>query len=121
MTIRRDQVLLTLGSEATALVMPVGLADRVEAVLSERQRPGAVLIHPYVPEHRVFVAGEPFGVPLPWPPTVQVATGTLPLPPSTTPRGPVAWHCLPDDHALRMCREIDISAAVRAVLHPRHG
>lgn len=37
-----------------------------------RHRPGQ-LIHPYSPEHQVLLAGEPYGVPLPWPSGVPVA------------------------------------------------
>lgn len=112
-----DRVLLTLGSEASALVLPVGLADKAQAILAARQRPAAVLVHADAPEHQVFVAGEPHGTPLPWPPTVRAVTGTLQLPPCTTPDGTVMWHYLPDNHILRMCREIDIFAAVRTAWH----
>lgn len=64
----------------------------------------------------MFVAGEPYGVPLLWPPSVQVAAGTLPLPPSVTPRGPVRWHSAPDRHCLDTSREIDIFGAVQTQL-----
>lgn len=114
-----DQVLLTLGSEVSALVLPVGLAEQAQTILAARQCPAAVLVHADTVEHRTFVAGEPYGAPLPWPPTVRVATGTLPLPPCTTPQGAATWHYLPDNHILRTCREIDIFAAVRAAWRDR--
>lgn len=64
----------------------------------------------------MFVAGEPFGDPLPWPPSVQVVGGALPLPPSVTPRGPVGWYREPDPHEPDTSREIDIFAAVQTQL-----
>lgn len=75
-----------------------------------------VLTHPYAPEHRVMLAGEPYGVMLPWPPGVHRITGTLLLPPTVTPRGPLTWVCPPQPDALRLCREIDILAALRTAL-----
>ncbi len=91
-TCHEDRLLLTLGSEATALLIPLRIAEREQTILFARTCPVPVLVHPDVPEHRVFVAGEPYGVPLRWPPSVQVAGGTLPLPPSVTSRGQVRWH-----------------------------
>lgn len=111
-----ERVLLTLGSEATALLIPLGLADRVQTILLARTCPVPVLNHPDAPGYRVFVAGEPYGVPLPWPPSVQVAGGTLPLPPSVTPRGRVRWHSAPDRNGPDTSREIDIFGAVQSRL-----
>lgn len=108
-----DRVLLTLGSAASALELPVDLAEQTQAILAARHCPAAVLMHADTPEQRIFIAGEPYGTPLPWPATVQVVSGTLPLPPCMTPQGEVTWHYLPNNHILRMCREIDIFAAVR--------
>ncbi|MGH4020079.1 MAG: hypothetical protein ACRDT0_12765, partial [Pseudonocardiaceae bacterium] len=53
--------------------------------------------HPDAPGHRVFLAGEPFGAELPWPPGVQPVTASLPL---TT------------------CREIDLCVAACTALRP---
>lgn len=108
-----DQVLLTLGQDVLALMMPAGLAEEVATILDTQQRPAPVLAHPYAPEHRVFLAGERYGIELPWPTEVHLITGTVPLPPTTTHRGPISWQQLPDDHALSLCREIDVFAAVR--------
>lgn len=40
-------------------------------------------------------------------------TGTL-LPPTVTTRGPVRWVRPPQPDALRLCREADVLAALRA-------
>ncbi|MPZ67490.1 MAG: hypothetical protein GEU83_19015 [Pseudonocardiaceae bacterium] len=72
--------------------------------------------HNGAPEHRVLLAGEPYGVPLPWPAGVHPVTGMLPLPPSVTPLGPIHWYEPPHDPDLRACREIDIFGAVRTTL-----
>ncbi|MGH3813153.1 MAG: hypothetical protein ACRDUV_11950 [Pseudonocardiaceae bacterium] len=114
-TLRRDQVWLALGSEAVALMMPVALAARVATVLTRRRCPPATLTHPYAPEHRVLLAGEPFPVPLPWPPKVHRVTTNLLLPPTMTPRGPLTWARSPHPTALALCREIDVLAALRTV------
>ncbi|HEX2299345.1 MAG TPA: hypothetical protein VHH34_12675 [Pseudonocardiaceae bacterium] len=112
-TLRRDQVWLTLGSEAVALMVPAVLANRVTTVLTARRCLSAMLTHPYAPEHRVLLAGEPYPVPLPWPPGVhRVATSVL-LPPTTSPRGPLTWARSPHPDALVLCREIDVLAALR--------
>lgn len=111
-----DQVLLVVEEAAVATIIPAGLAVDVVSILTAQRCPVAVLVHPHVPEHRVLLSGEPYGVPLPWPPQVHTATGTIPLPPTVTPRGPVTWTRSPQPHALRMCREIDVFAAVRTAL-----
>lgn len=116
---QEDQVLLTLDDAVTALILPATLADPVEVKLVADGCPPAVLIHPCVPEHRTLLAGERFGVPLPWPSSVHEAIGVLPLPPSTTSRGPIRWWRLPVHHALPDCREIDVFTAVRATLSQR--
>lgn len=116
MSCHEDRLLLTLGGTTTALLMPPFLADRVQAILAARTCPVPVLIHPDAPEHRVFLAAEAYGVPLPWPPSVQVAGGTLPLPPTVTPRGPVRWHSAPDRRVPDTSREIDIFGAVQSQL-----
>ncbi|MGH4021486.1 MAG: hypothetical protein ACRDT0_20095 [Pseudonocardiaceae bacterium] len=111
-----DQVLLTLDAEATALALPTGLVEAVTPILAALDRSAPVLVHPGAPQHRVLLAGEPFGVPLPWPAGVHTVTGALPLPPSTTPLGPITWHQPPSTPDLRTCREIDIFGAVRTTL-----
>lgn len=111
-----NQVLLTLGLEVTALVLPDGLAEAVTAVLTGRDHPVPVLVDPGAPEDWVLLAGEPYGVELPWPLTVRQRTGTLALPPSLTALGPVAWRRAPTGPDLAGCREIDVFSAVRTVL-----
>ncbi|MGQ0777424.1 MAG: hypothetical protein ACT4NY_23940 [Pseudonocardiales bacterium] len=113
-----DQVLLALDQDILALMMPVGLADEVATSLDAQHRPAPVLAHPYAPGHRVFLAGERYGIELPWPPEVHLITGTVPLPPTATHRGPINWQNLPDDHVLSMCREIDVFAAVHTATTP---
>jgi len=124
-TVRGDQVLLTLGVEVTALVLPEGLTEAVTAILTGRDRQVPVLIDPRNPEERVLLAGEPYGMALPWPVRVRILTGTLPLPPSATPRGPVRWRHRPSTPELAGCREIDVFSAVhtmrRAAEHIQGG
>ncbi|MGH4021462.1 MAG: hypothetical protein ACRDT0_19975 [Pseudonocardiaceae bacterium] len=117
-TTRRDQVLLALDHDAVALLIPIDLATQVQPLLATRQCPAPVLAHPDAPQHRVFLAGEPFGAELPWPPGVQPVTGSLPLPPTVTPRGPVRWAHLPQAQPLTTCREIDLCSAVCTALRP---
>lgn len=112
-----DQVLLNLGGECTAVVLPAGLAQAVTAILAGRDRRAPVLVNPGAPQERTLVAGEPYEVPLPWPSGVRPVTGALALPPSTTPFGPLRWEQLPPDPSLAGCREIDIFSAVRTTLH----
>ncbi len=114
-TLRRGQVWLALGAEAVALMMPVALADRVATLLTARRCLPAMLTHPYAPEHRVLLAGEPFPVALPWPPGVHWVATSLLLPPTMTPRGPLTWARSPHPTALALCREIDVLAALRTV------
>jgi len=115
-TVCGDQVLLAMGAEVTALVLSVGLAEAVTAILTGRDRRAPVLVNPGAPEDRVLLAGEPYGVPLPWPARVRVVTGTLPLPPSTSPFGPIRWQQRPTTPNLSGCREIDIFGAVHTTL-----
>jgi hypothetical protein len=118
-SLRRDQIWLSVGGDTVALLMPSLLAAEVTAILARRRCPPPVLSHPYAPDHRVLLCGERFGVALPWPPGVHQVTGTLLVPPSTTPRGPLSWVHPPGPDTLRGCREIDIVAAVRAALRDR--
>lgn len=117
--LRREQVWLALESEAVALLIPVALATEVPAVLTDRYCPFAMLTHPYAPEHRIVLAGEPFPVALPWPPGVYRLPTCL-LPPTMTPRGPLTWVYPPQPDALKLCREIDVLAALRAGPQVRH-
>lgn len=116
-TVRGDQVRLTLGGEVSALVLPTTLAEQTMEVLARQARPAPVLVNPYIPEHRILITGEPFGIPLPWPDEIHPVIGHLPLPPTVTPRGAVTWAHLPEGHVLSFCREIDVRGAVRTVLH----
>lgn len=52
---------------------------------------------------------------VPWPSGVHRVTGALLLPPTATARGPITWIHPPEPHALTLCREIDVIAAIRAV------
>ncbi|MGH3905699.1 MAG: hypothetical protein ACRDTE_16170 [Pseudonocardiaceae bacterium] len=117
-TVRGDQVLLTLDGDVTAISLPATLADQTMQILIARARPAPVLTHPDAPEYRILIAGEPYGIPLPWPDEVRVLTGHLPLPPTVTPRGAVTWAHLPDGHALTFCREIDLIGAIYTARHP---
>ncbi len=115
-TIFGDQVLLAVGADAVALVLPAGLADAVTPILAARDRAAPVLARPGAPEHRILLAGEPFGAPLPWPAGVRPIAGAVPLPPSLTPLGPIRWYEPPQDAALRASREIDVFGAVNTTL-----
>ncbi|MGH4025185.1 MAG: hypothetical protein ACRDRV_11465 [Pseudonocardiaceae bacterium] len=120
-TARGDQVCLDLDSDpgraAVAVVIPAGLADQVAEVLAGRRCAPAMLAHPTLDSHQVIVAGERFGVPLSWPPGVhRIVTGTLLLPPTPTAHGPVRWVRPPGPLALKLCREVDVRAALSTVL-----
>lgn len=115
--LRGDQLWLNLEPDTVALIIPLPLAEQVIAILNQRRCPPLVLVHPDTPEHRVLLAGERYGVALPWPPGVHRSTGTVPLPPTMTPRGPVTWMHSPEQDALRLCREVDVFAALRTALH----
>lgn len=116
-TLFGNQVWLNLESEAVALIIPALLAEQATAILSQRRCPPLVLAHPDTPAHRVLLAGERYGVALPWPSGVHRATGIFPLPPTMAVRGPVTWVYTPEADALHLCREIDIFGAVRTALH----
>jgi hypothetical protein len=108
-----DQLVLPLGHCATAQIVPVELAAAITPILAALDRPVPVLVHPDAPDCGVVITGEPYGVPLPWPETVQVVTGMLALPPSRTPHGPVHWYQQAPHHPLATCREIDVFSAMR--------
>lgn len=83
-TVRRDQIWLSLDAHAVALIIPTALATDVTAILATRHCLAPVLAHPHAPGHRIILGSEPYGVPLPWPPGVQKAIGSLLLPPTST-------------------------------------
>jgi hypothetical protein len=116
--IRGDQVLLTLNDQFSALVLPSTLAQQTSRILAARARPAPVLTHPDAPQQQILITGEPYGALLPWPDDVHLVIGHLPLPPTLTPRGTVAWLHLPDGHALTFCREIDLISAVHTARYP---
>ena len=116
---RGDQVLLLLGDQISALMLPTPIAEQTTRILATRARPAPVVAHPDAPQHHILITGEPFGAPLPWPADVHLVLGPLPLPPTLTPRGAVAWVHLPDGHALTFCREIDLIGAVHSARYPQ--
>ncbi|HEX2299274.1 MAG TPA: hypothetical protein VHH34_12290 [Pseudonocardiaceae bacterium] len=113
-TVRAGQVSLNLDLDldAVAVVIPAGLATHVAEILDQRRCPPAMLTHPALATHRVLVAGERYGVVLGRPAGVHRVTGTLLLPPSVTEHGPVRWVRPPRQHTLKLCREIDVCAAL---------
>ncbi|MGH4025181.1 MAG: hypothetical protein ACRDRV_11440 [Pseudonocardiaceae bacterium] len=121
-TVQGEQVRLDLDSEpgrgvdAVAVALLAGLADQVAEVLAVRRCAPAMLAHPGLDSHRVIVTGERFGVPLSWPPGVHRITDTLLLPPTPTVHGPLRWVRPPTPLALRLCREVDVRAALSTVL-----
>jgi hypothetical protein len=115
-TLQSDRVRLDLSDDAVALIIPVPLAEHVTATLRQRRCPPPVLANPYVPKHHVLLAGERYGVELPWPPGVHRTTGAPLLPPTMTPHGPITWIYPPEPDALQHCREIDVITAIRFVL-----
>jgi hypothetical protein len=116
--LRGDRVWLDLGpdTDTVALIIPMRLAEQVTKILSQRRCQPLVLLHPDTPERRVVLAGQSYGVGLPWPIGVHRATGALPLPPTMTARGPITWMHPPEANALQLCREIDVFAALRTAL-----
>ncbi|MGH3905471.1 MAG: hypothetical protein ACRDTE_14975 [Pseudonocardiaceae bacterium] len=115
-TLRGEQVSLNLDLDldAVALVIPVVLAAQVAEILTRRHCPPPVLAHPALPTHRVILAGERYPVALAWPAGVHRVTGTVVLPPTVTAHGPVRWVRPPQPHALKLCREFDVCAALCA-------
>jgi hypothetical protein len=113
----RNQAWLSLTHDVVALVIPALLAARVSVLLAAWRCLPPVLVHPEVREHWFVLAGERFGVVLPWPLGVHHFTGGhLLLPPAVTPGGLVTWVAPPLSDALRLCREVDVFAAVRTAL-----
>ena len=108
--LRHDEVALNLDLDldAVAIVLPALVGTEVAEILIRRGCPPPVLAHPYLPAHRIILAGGRCPVSLPWPPGIHRVTGSLLLPPTVTARGPVFWVHPPGPHALRLCREIDV-------------
>jgi hypothetical protein len=120
-TQHRDQIRLSLDCDVSAIAIPIPLSTEVIQLLTARRCDPAVLAHPYTPEHHLILTGERFGVPLPWPPSVHQITGTLTLlPPTMTPHGPITWRRPPHQDSLHLSREIDVFAALRAILGDSH-
>ncbi|MGH3711742.1 MAG: hypothetical protein ACRDRU_14535 [Pseudonocardiaceae bacterium] len=115
-TLRGRQVWLTVRPDTIALMIPVLLAARVTGILTQRHCPPLALIHPETPEHWMFLATRCPDLALSWPRYVHQSTDTLPLPPTTTPQGPVTWAHPPHADALRFCREFEVFAALRTAL-----
>ncbi|MGH3888553.1 MAG: hypothetical protein ACRDSZ_18670 [Pseudonocardiaceae bacterium] len=116
-TRHRDQVRLSLHRDVSALVIPIPLSTEIREILTQRRCAPPVLAHPYTPDHHIMLFGERYGVTLPWPSQVHQVTGTLLLPPTVTPRGPITWSQPPRENSLRLCREIDLFGALRTVLN----
>ena len=110
------QIRLSLDRETSAIAIPIPLSSELIQFLAARHCAPAVLAHPDLPEHHIVLAGESYGVALPWPPGAYQVTGVLMLPPTVTPRGPITWIQPPNQDSLRSSREIDVFGALRAVL-----
>lgn len=113
--VRGEQVSVRLGTAVVAFLIPTELAERSVAVLADRQRPAPVLAHLHHPGHRIVLAVEPFGVPLPLPAGVRALHGELPLPAGPDARGLVRWTALPGEHPTDLAREIDLCAVLRTL------
>jgi hypothetical protein len=112
-TLHGDQVRLGLEGAVSAWMVPARWCAGVIRVLIQRRCAPLVLAHPYAPEQHIVLTGEKFGPRLPWPREVRQVSGGLLLPPSCTPRGPITWITIPQPDSLRLCREIDLFAALR--------
>jgi hypothetical protein len=119
-TQHRDQIRLRLDCDVSAIAIPIPLSTEVLQLLTARHCDPAVLAHPYTPEHHLILTGDRFPAPLPWPPGAHQITGTLLLPPTMTPRGPITWIRSPHQDSLHLSREIDVFGALRAVLGDSH-
>lgn len=119
-TRHRDQIRLRLDCDLSAIAIPILLSTEVLQLLTARHCDPAVLAHPYTPHHHLILTGERLPAPLPWPPGVHQITGTLLLPPTMTPRGPITWMRPPHQDSQHLSREIDVFGALRAVLGDSH-
>lgn len=115
-TLRGDQVWLSIKPDTVGLIIPTPLTAKVTSILSARRCSPPVLAHPGVPTHRVLLCSERFPVSPPWPPEIQRTARTLLLPPTVTRGGPLTWVHPPQPGGLRLCREIDVFAALRTAL-----
>ncbi|MGH3772550.1 MAG: hypothetical protein ACRDRW_14335 [Pseudonocardiaceae bacterium] len=114
---RGTQVWLDLEPDTVALTIPAPLAARATTILIQWHcPPPALMSHPDAPEHRVVLATERHSMAPPYPRSVHRTTGALPLPPTTTPCGPLTWVRPPQAGALRLCREFEVFAALRTAL-----
>lgn len=113
----RDRVRLCLHHNVSAIAIPILAGTEIIQILIARRCVPPVMAHPSYPEHHILLAGERYGVTLPWPVGVHPVTGAVSLPPSLTRGGPVLWIRPPQADSLRLCREIDIFAALRTVLN----
>ncbi|MGB6162698.1 MAG: hypothetical protein WCF33_12490 [Pseudonocardiaceae bacterium] len=89
--LRGNQVWLNLEPDTVTLTIPVSLAVQATKILHRWRCRSLALIHPDAPEHRVVLAGQRHSVAPPYPRSVHRTTGTLPLPPTVTPCGPLTW------------------------------
>ena len=119
-TQHHDQIRLRLDCDVSAIAIPILLSTEVIQLLTARHCDPAALAHPDTPEHHLILTGERFPAALPWPPGVHQITGTLTLPPTMTPRGPITWIRSPHQNSLNLSREIDVFGALRAILGDSH-
>jgi hypothetical protein len=104
-TCHRDQVWLSLEPDA-----------EVSVIFPARRclPPGPV--HPEAPGRRFVLAGERYGVALPWLPGMRRFTGALLVALTVRPRGLVTWMHPPRPDAVQLCWEVDVFAAVQTAL-----
>jgi hypothetical protein len=119
-TQHRDQLRLRLDCDISAIAIPLPLSTEIIQLLTVRHCDPAVLAHPDTPDHHLILTGEKFPTPLPWPPGVHQITDTLTLPPTNTPHGPITWIRPPHQDSPHLSREIDVFAALRAILSDSH-
>lgn len=119
-TQHHDQIRLRLDCDVSAIAIPILLSTQLIELLTARHCDPAVLAHPDTPEHHLILTAERFPAPLPWPSRVYQITGTLTLPPTMTPRGPITWIRPPHQDSLHLSREIDVFGALRAILGDSH-
>ncbi|MGH3937585.1 MAG: hypothetical protein ACRDTG_02975 [Pseudonocardiaceae bacterium] len=112
---RDVQLRLRLDHDIVALIIPVPLAAEVTDILIRGHCPPAVLAHPYAAEHRILLAGERIRC------DAAPATRSTPghrhrvAPTHHGSSRTVTWVHPPQQNSLRLCREIDVFGAIRAV------
>ncbi len=99
-TQRRDQIVLDLHGDVSAIAIPIPLCAEFTQILTARHCAPAVLAHSDIPEHHNLLTGEGYGCPLPWPPGVHQLAGALMLPPTMMPRGRITWRQPPRQDSL---------------------